>query len=49
MNSVWPYRLQVGIEIKYDKRKMVPVTVNFKFRSGVSVQATSGVVLKSDK
>ena len=38
-----------GIEIKYDRKNIVPVIVSFKFRSGVSVQATSMVVLKSDR
>ena len=38
-----------GIEIKYDRKNIVLVIVSFKFSSGVSVQATSMVVLKSDR
>ena len=38
-----------GIEIKYDRKNIVLVIVSFKFRSGVSVQATSMAVLKSDR
>ena len=33
------FNVRSGTKIKYDKKKVVPVTVNFKFRSGVSVQA----------
>ena len=36
-----------GIEHRYHKRKVVPITVKFQFRSGVSVQATSVLVLIS--
>ena len=37
-----------GIKITYDKKKVVPVTVNFKFRSGVSVQAVISSNFGSD-
>ena len=37
-----------GIRIKYDKKKVVPVTFNFKFRSGVSVQAVVSSNFGSD-
>ena len=38
-----------GSKIKYDRRKIVPVTVNFKFISGVSILAASSSVFRNER